>query len=101
MRTDTVSLFIFTDLTFLRIIVSNDFIISPRLPLLKNVISENYFSDIRLKFFLFHGRDMLYSRDIQYFVYRNIPSTAKFVASWRVLAHERGYILQQVFLHHK
>ena len=49
------------------------------------------------RIFLFHGKLMLCSRDIQCFVSLIIPSTVKFLTPWRVFAHERGYILQLIF----
>ena len=54
------------------------------------VTSENIAS---IEKFLFHGKVMLCSRDIQCFVSLIISSTVKFLTPRRVFAHERGYFL--------
>ena len=52
----------------------------------------------RLIFFLFHGKVMYHSQDIQVSVFWNIPwFTKSIITSWSVSVHETGCLFEYIF----
>ena len=51
----------------------------------------------RLRIILFHKKVMFHYRNIQVFVFLNIPWFTKSVTSWWVLVHETGCIFEYIF----
>ena len=63
----------------------------------KTIISQNVLFEAQIKNFLFCGKVMFRSQDIQVFVFLTISWFAKSMKSWWVLVHEIGCIFEYIF----
>ena len=62
----------------------------------KTIISQNVLFEAQIKNFLFCGKVMFRSQDIQVFVFLTISWFAKSMKSWWVLVHEIGCIFEYI-----